>query len=117
MYETKFGPIKQYHIRATLSKKKTRVLALLMFYETRADNPKKYFKVLSCVIYTIIKNYVFIYYLAWQSNKLSEINAGSVRRSKHGDKKIDNILGIGIPFLLMNIMSYRGFLKKINSVV
>ena len=32
-------------------KKKTRVLALVMFYETR----QKHFKVLSWVIYTIIK--------------------------------------------------------------
>ena len=34
-----------------------------MFYETRSDNPKKYFRVFSVVIYTIIKNYVYIDYL------------------------------------------------------
>ena len=43
------------------------MLALLMFHETRGGNPKKYFKVLSCVIYTIIENYVCIDYLACQS--------------------------------------------------
>ena len=32
---TTFGPITQPFIRATLAKNKTRVLALLMFYETR----------------------------------------------------------------------------------
>ena len=59
-----FGAITQPFIRDTLSKKKTRVLALSMFYETRAENIA--YRVLSCVIYTIIKNYVCIYYLACQ---------------------------------------------------
>ena len=62
---TKFGPITQSHIRATSEKNKTRVLELLMSYETR-KNTKKAFRVLSCVIYTIIKNYVCIDYLACQ---------------------------------------------------
>ena len=60
---TTFGPIKQPHIKAKPSKKKTRVLVLLIFYETR-KNHKKAFKVLSCVIYTIINNYICIDYLA-----------------------------------------------------
>ena len=54
MYETIFGPITQPHIRSTLSKNKTIVLALLVFYETRAENIA--YKVFICVIYTIIKN-------------------------------------------------------------
>ena len=58
-----FVPITKPFIRATLTKNKTRVLALLMFYEKRKD-PKKSFKVLGCVIYTIIKNYVCIEYIA-----------------------------------------------------
>ena len=37
--------------------------------------------------------------------------------SKYGDKKFDRILGIGIPYLLFKLMSCRGFLKNINSVV
>ena len=37
--------------------------------------------------------------------------------SKHVDKTFDIILGIGIPDLLMNLMSCHGFLKNINSVV
>ena len=62
-----FGAIRQLFIRAKLLKKKTRVLALIMFYDTRAYNPEKYFSVLSCVIYTIIKNHVCIDCLACQS--------------------------------------------------
>ena len=30
------------------------------------------------------------------------------------ETKIDRKLGIGIPYLLMNLMSCRGFLKNIN---
>ena len=60
---TKFGEITKPHIRTTLAKKNTRVLDLLLFYEAR-QNPKKYFRVLSCVIYTIISNYVCIDYLS-----------------------------------------------------
>ena len=59
MYTT-FGEITQPFIKATSEKNNTIVLALITFNETWADNPKKYFRVLSCVIYTIIKNYVCI---------------------------------------------------------
>ena len=86
--KTTFGPITQPHIRATLSKNKTKVLSLLIFYETRAYNPKKYFKVLSCVIYTIIKNYVCIKYLSFQSKKIGGISVGSRGGSKHGEKML-----------------------------
>ena len=41
-----------------------------MFYETIAENIA--YEVLSCVIYTITKNYVFIDFLACQLKKLSE---------------------------------------------
>ena len=62
--KTTFGAITQPFIRATLLKNKTRMLALLMFYETRAENIS--YRVLSCIIYTIIKNCVCIDYLACQ---------------------------------------------------
>ena len=52
MYNT-FGEITQPFIKATLSKKNTSVLELFMFYETRGDNLRKSFRVLSCVIYSI----------------------------------------------------------------
>ena len=69
---TKFGEITQPHIRATPSKHNTSVLALIIFYDTRADNSRKYFRVSSCVIYIIIKNYVCIDYLACCENILNE---------------------------------------------
>ena len=65
MYTT-FGEITQPLVKATLAKKNTSVLALIIFYETRANNPKKIYGVLSCVIYTILKHYFCIDYLACQ---------------------------------------------------
>ena len=53
--------VKSYNLVLNPHKKKnTSVLELIIFYETRADNPKKDFGVLSCFIYTIIKNCVCI---------------------------------------------------------
>ena len=66
MYTT-FGEITQPFIKATFSKKNTSVLALIIFYDTRAYNPKKYFRALSCVIYNMIKNFVCIDYLYFKS--------------------------------------------------
>ena len=57
---TTCGELTQPFIKSTLSKNNTRVLALIIFHETRAENHEKDFRVLSCVIYTIIKNYVCI---------------------------------------------------------
>ena len=54
--KTKFGAITQPHIKTTLAKNKTRVLSLLIFYDTR-QNSKKDFKVLSCFFNTMISNY------------------------------------------------------------
>ena len=79
-----FGPITQPHIRATLAKSKTRVLALLMFYET-INNPKSFSKVLSCFIYTIIRNYVCIDYLACEKN-ISKIPVNTGGGFRHGTK-------------------------------
>ena len=61
---TTFGALTQPFIKTTLLK--TIVLASLMLHETRVVNIRKSFILLSCVIYTIIKNYVFIGYLACQ---------------------------------------------------
>ena len=87
-----------------------------MFYETR-KNPNKVFKVLSCVIYTIISNCVCIDYLASESKTISELPDGSVGGYKNEEKSYDKILRIGVPYLLMNLMSCNGFLKNKYPVV
>ena len=61
---TTFGAITQPFVKATLLKNNTRVLSLVMFYDTIAD--KIAYIVLSCVIYTIIKKYFCIDYLSCQ---------------------------------------------------
>ena len=48
------------HINKTLMNQDTRVLALVIFNEIGTINPRKMFKVLSCVIYTIIDKYVLL---------------------------------------------------------
>ena len=63
-----FSTTTQSHISKILLKPDTRVLSLVMFYETRKTNTNKMFKVLSCVIYTIIINYVCIGYLVSEKN-------------------------------------------------
>ena len=80
------------------------MLALIIFYETRGDNPRKCFRVLSCVIDIIFNNFVCVYYLACLSKTLSKISVDSRGGSKHGDKSFDIILGIVILYLLMNLM-------------
>ena len=72
----KFGELTQPVIKTKLYKN-TSVVALIMFHETRGEKPKKYFMVLICVIYNIIKNYVCIDYLAFQSKDLSKTTVGS----------------------------------------
>ena len=59
--------------KKNMKKKTTCVLGLVIFYETRHKNVTKYFRVLSCFIYSIIENYVYIDYLYFQSKKLSDI--------------------------------------------
>ena len=55
-----FGADTNKHINKKLMKLDTRVLALFVFYEHGTLNPSKSFRVLSCVIYTIIDRYVCI---------------------------------------------------------
>ena len=75
------------------------------------------FSVLSCVIYTIIRNYVCIDYLDSDKSKLSDLRLGVTARYKHLDKKYDNVLGVVIPNLLLNFLSCQSFLKNNESVV
>ena len=46
-----------------MMKKNTCVMALIMIYENNGDIPKKWYRVLSCVVYYLIDNYGYIGYL------------------------------------------------------
>ena len=97
--------------------KNTRVLALVIFYENRKKIIRKMFRVLSCVIYTIIGKYVYIDYLGYEKSKLSDLHLGGTGKYKHHDTDYDNVLGIGIPDLLFYLLSCHGFSKNNESVV
>ena len=71
-----FGVYNYKHINKTLMKRDKRVLALVVFYEIGNFNPRKIFRVLSCVIYTIIDRYVYIDYLGTETKKISELRLG-----------------------------------------
>ena len=58
-----FGPDTSSHISKTLQKPNTRVLSLVIFYESGKTIIRKLFRLLICVIYTIINKYVCIDYL------------------------------------------------------
>ena len=96
-----------------MNKNNTSVFSLLMFHETRATYPKKYFRVLICDIYTIIDNCFCIGYLACQSKQLSSIYVDY----KYLEKHFNIILGTGIPDLLTNLFLYHGFSKNIKYIV
>ena len=108
-FKNTFGPSTNMHIGKILLKKNTRVLALVMFYENRNNNKKKMFRVLSYVIYTIIRKYVCIDYLVSDKSKLSDLRLGVSGMYKHFDMDYENVLGIGIPDLLFNLLSCQGF--------
>ena len=108
-----FGALTQPFIRKKTTKDNTSVLALLMFHDTKETNTKKSFRVLSCVIYAINNNYVCIYYLSFLKKTLNEISVDS----KYVEKYFKRILGIGIPNLLMNLLSCHCLSKNIKSAV
>ena len=57
-------------IRYCLMNKNTYVMALLMIYENSGKYIGKVYRVLSCVVYTLIDNYVCIYYISCQTKTL-----------------------------------------------
>ena len=75
------------------------------------------FRVLSCVIYTIISKYVCIDYLGSEKSKLSYLRLGFTGRYKTFDKNYDKVLRFGIPDLLLNLLSCQGFSKNNESIV
>ena len=82
---------------------------VVFFYELGTFNPRKMFKVLSCVIYTTIEGYVCIDYLGTETNKISELKLGCTLKKKHENKDYDNLFCIGIPYIFMNMLSCQVF--------
>ena len=72
---------------------------------------------LSYVIYTIIDRYVYIDYLGTEKNKISEFRLGCTLKSKHDGMDYENLFVIGIPDILLNILSCHGFFNNNESSV
>ena len=112
-----FGPSTNIYIGKILLEKNTRVLALVIFDENMTKITRKMFRVLSCVIYTIIGKYVCIDYLGYEKSKVSDLRLGVTGRYKNVDTYYDNVLEIGIPDQLLNLLSCHGFSNNNESVV
>ena len=98
-------------------KRDTRVIALVVFYELGNFNPRKMFRVLSCVIYTIIERYVCIDYLCKETKKISELRLGCTLKTKRENMDYDKLFGIGIPDILLNMLSCHRSLNNNESIV
>ena len=96
-----------------MRKKDTCIIALVMFYENKTKNSTKVYRVLSCVLYSVIDNYVWIDYLCCHSKTLRIISSDRIFE----EASYNGLLGIGIPEVLMNLISWHGFTKKKNSTV
>ena len=68
-----FGADTNKQINVILKRPNTRVIALILIYEHGSYSTIKIFKVLSCVVYTIIDKYVCIDYLCTINKILSEL--------------------------------------------
>ena len=99
------------NIKKNLMKKNTFVMAPIVIYENNGE--KKVYRVLSCVVYTLIDNYVCIDYLLCQSKTVSDISSNSTFKYT----SFNLLLGIGIPELLLNLLYCHRFTKKPNSTV
>ena len=76
------------------------VISLVMFYDNRTTNPEKVYRVLSCVPYSVIYNYVYIYYLYCQSKTISDISRDRV----FFNGSYNDLLGSSISEVLMNLI-------------
>ena len=100
-------------IKVFLKEKNTCVMELIIFYENNGVKPKKMYRVLSCVLYSLIENYVCIDYITCQSKTLSNIYSNRILEQT----SFNILLGIVIPELLLNLLSCHGFMKKLNETV
>ena len=97
-------------VRKVLKKLNTHVISLLMFNDNR--NSIK-FKVLSSIVYCIMYNLICVDYLCCTKTKLCIVSKGQLFENR----TYNSVSGIGIPEILMNIISCRGFLNNTQSDV
>ena len=69
------------------------------------------------VLYTQLLTDTFVLTIYVQKKPLSEINLGLSLKTKHGGMDYDNLFGIGIPDIFMNMLSCKGFINNNKSIV
>ena len=65
----------------------------------------------------MVEKYVCIDYLCTLNSRLSEIKVDNSYLHKHADMDYNNLFGIGIPDIVMNIVSCHGFINNNDSIV
>ena len=108
MFQSAFKLVTLKCIKDKLSKHNIYVLSLIKFYGNR--NILVY-KVIGAVIYTIIDEYICLDYLDLLQEKLSKHD------NNFKDTKFDYFTVLGIPDILINIISCHGFVKSSISTV
>ena len=111
-----FGADTNKQINVILKRPNTRVIALIVNYEHGSYSTKKVFKVLSCVVYTMIEKYVCIDFLCILNKRLSELKLGNSMITRHENQDYNNLFGIGIPDIFMNMLSCHGFINNNDSI-
>ena len=95
-------------IKNELMKINVSVISLLIFYDNRGVIV---YKVIGAVLYNIIDNYICIYFMGLLQDKMSKHN------NRFEKTKFNDFYGLGIPEILINIMSCHGFYKSSISTV
>ena len=83
-------------------------MVLVIIYENNGGYAKKVYIVLIFVVYSLIDNYVCIDYLPFQSKTLISVSS----KPTFEQTSFNVLLGIGIPELLLNLVSCHGFMEK-----
>ena len=99
-------------IKNILKKEDKFVIALVIFYENRTTSPMRVLRVLIFVLYSVKENYVCIDYLCCQYKRLRVIYSDKI----FSDMSYNELLGIGIQKVLINLIACHGFMKKQNQL-
>ena len=82
------------------AKKKYVIYCISIFYDNGTTNPTKVYMLLSCVLRYVIDNYVCVDYLCCRYKTISDISSDKFKKNK----SYNNLLGIGILEVLMNLI-------------
>ena len=100
-------------IRDVMRNKYTYVIAPIFVYNNKGKPQTKGHRVLSCVIYFLKDNYVCIDYISCQSKTFIIIYSNKIFKQT----SFNLSLGIGIPELLLNLLSCHGSMDKPNEII